>query len=390
MSLQENTLKSQNYCQVNSPLLLKYLFQISLTEFNVSVIPEISSILQNVSRITELTSNRATQDESVQTYSQVARQLFVDLIPAGAVEKYERLIIVPDGPLVYLPFGLLLTDEVETSGDFKKLPYLVHSAATSYAYSIMTLLEGNTKLKGTREKVLAMAPVFESSENFNPLIHSRNELKFLDSELDASSFAEGDASKSNFIKESKAYDILHLSTHASIGDGNLERSWIAFSDIDIDSESDYKLYLKDLYALKLKAAMVVLSACETGSGKLERGEGVMSLARGFAYAGCKSVITTLWEVNNQSTSEIVKSFYTYLGAGEMKDQALRLAKLDYLKSQKVDQFSAHPFFWAAYIPIGNVQPLQLQFKLADYYPIMIVLILLLVILTYILLKKTKG
>ncbi len=103
--------------------------------------------------------------------------------------------------------------------------------------------------------------------------------------------------------------------------------------------------------MKLNAQLAVLSACNTGKGKLLGGEGVLSLSRGFFYAGVPSVIMTLWAVEDRSGADLMTSFYKYLAEGKTKDEALRLAKVDYLKSS--DQMRSHPHFWAAYMSIGN-------------------------------------
>jgi len=117
---------------------------------------------------------------------------------------------------------------------------------------------------------------------------------------------------------------------------------------------DRKLYVRDLYNLKLNADMVVLSACETGLGELQQGEGILSLARGFAYAGAKSIISSLWSVNDKSTADIMTSFYSHLKEGKTKDDALRRAKLDYLSQNP----NAQPFYWAAFTAVGDMKPIK--------------------------------
>ena len=104
----------------------------------------------------------------------------------------------------------------------------------------------------------------------------------------------------------------------------------------------------------------MLSACETGIGKLQRGEGIISLARAFAYAGAKSIFTTLWKVDDEKTKDLVIDFYKYLKVGKAKDEALHLAKLDFLKKNKGKGAANHPFFWAGMIGIGDMRPLNMN------------------------------
>ncbi|MEZ4981980.1 MAG: CHAT domain-containing protein [Saprospiraceae bacterium] len=107
--------------------------------------------------------------------------------------------------------------------------------------------------------------------------------------------------------------------------------------------------------MQLNTDLVVLSACETAVGELQRGEGIISLARAFAYAGAKSIITTLWTVNDISSKDLMQSFYASLKKENSKDKSLRDAKLNLIKS---DGEKAHPFFWAGFIGVGDMSPLK--------------------------------
>jgi len=118
---------------------------------------------------------------------------------------------------------------------------------------------------------------------------------------------------------------------------------------------DYLTYY-DLNNLELNADLAVLSACNTGSGKLEKGEGVISIAKGFIQAGVPSVVTSLWSVDDCATSDIMTQFYKYLKEGQTKDKALRNAKLMYL--QTADKAHAHPFYWGAFVQFGNTDSLD--------------------------------
>jgi len=106
----------------------------------------------------------------------------------------------------------------------------------------------------------------------------------------------------------------------------------------------------------LTTDLVTLSACQTGLGKLQKGEGMLSLAKGFSYAGAKSLVTTLWKINDQTTSELMQEFYKNLDDGMPKDKALREAKLAYLKTAD-DDLLTHPYFWSGFMISGDVAPL---------------------------------
>jgi CHAT domain-containing protein len=124
--------------------------------------------------------------------------------------------------------------------------------------------------------------------------------------------------------------------------------------------------------LKLKAKLVVLSACETGIGKNYKGEGVFSVARAFSYAGCPSVVISLWKVNDQSTSDIMGNFYKFLSQGEGIGYSLYEAKLEFLKN--ADEYSAHPAYWSSFVAFGDMSPLKSKKDLKIWVIIMFIMI----------------
>ena len=150
------------------------------------------------------------------------------------------------------------------------------------------------------------------------------------------------ATKNNFLTSSGDYKILHLATHASSSNNPA----IYFSK---DT-----LKLHELYTHKTNADLVVLSACETNLGEIKKGEGVFSLSRGFFYSGAKSVISSLWNVNDVSTSSIMKDFYTNLDLHQSKSEALNNAKRKYLKEHSLSEIS--PYYWASFVLIGDTSP----------------------------------
>ncbi len=158
-------------------------------------------------------------------------------------------------------------------------------------------------------------------------------------------------------------------------------SGLVFSN-PIASETDNFLSAAEIYQLKLSADLAVMSACNTGYGQLAQGEGAMSLGRAFSYAGCRSVIMSLWPANDESSSTILKNFYQYAAQGLSKDRALRQAKIDYLKS--ADPLTAHPFFWANLVTVGDMSPLKLK---TEFNFMWLILLLPLALLVYRLLKK---
>jgi CHAT domain-containing protein len=144
------------------------------------------------------------------------------------------------------------------------------------------------------------------------------------------------------------YDYLHLATHGFINDSRPKLSGLLFADDSLSGE-DNILYSEEIFTLNLNANLVVLSACESGLGKIKKGEGILGLARGFIYAGAKNLIVSLWQVADKSTSELMIEFYKNILNGDNYSSSLRNAKLKLIKE---GTFS-YPLEWAPFVLIGN-------------------------------------
>lgn len=169
-------------------------------------------------------------------------------------------------------------------------------------------------------------------------------------------FLRGAATEKSFKENAPEAGIIHLATHAIVDDQRPLYSKFVFAPNE-DSGEDGYLNTYELYNMDLKADLAVLSACNTGYGKLHRGEGIMSLARGFIYAGCPSIVMSLWPVDDRASALLMTDFYKGLSEGRSKDAALRAAKLEYLKTADAER--ANPFYWAGFVSIGDTRPLAL-------------------------------
>ncbi|MCB9300130.1 MAG: CHAT domain-containing protein [Lewinellaceae bacterium] len=308
------------------------------------------------------------EDSLIASYGRYGRQLYRQLIEPVADQLPGHLIIVPDGVLEYLPFEALLYGPPPANPmAFTDYPYLLNRYQISYAHSVNLLEEIQSKaVAPSRQEVLAFAPFFEDDteeENsiavrrsgLGRLFNNEEEVANIQHFLKASIRKREEATRARFLDEAPLYSIIHLATHAKANDAEGEYSYLAFTGA-ADTLRDERLYAKDLFNLRLQAEMVVLSACETGLGELRRGEGVISLARGFSQAGARSLITTLWRVSDRESSELMRLFYKGLAKGLPKDEALRQAKQTYLSAASSDR--AHPFFWAAFVPTGDMSAIK--------------------------------
>lgn len=306
--------------------------------------------------------------------------------------KNKDLIIIPSEKLTYLSFEVLITEKPEYKRiNYKALPYLLYNNSINYFYSASLLFEKNPIYKITDKKLGAFAPIYNKVNEIYPNTFSYRQsyreklfpLQGIKEEVQAISellnggdlYLDNRATEKTFKKVAPLYDILHLAMHTIVDDENPMYSKMAFTQNN-DSIEDGFLNTYELYNMKLNSRMTVLSSCNSGSGKYQRGEGVMSLARGFVYAGCPSIVMTLWSVEDKSGVKLMSSFYKYLMKGKTKSKSLQLSKIDFIKN--ADQLKSHPYFWSGYVVIGNNDVLFFPFKkhLIIFGIIMIVGILL--------------
>ena len=159
------------------------------------------------------------------------------------------------------------------------------------------------------------------------------------------------ATKQQFLKAGMGYPVLHLATHAEAEDENPNDSFIQFYP-----GTDSRLYLSEIYTMPLYSTrLMILTACSAGKGKNIRGEGNISLAHAIAQAGCPSVVTTIWEANDEVISYLSVTLHKYLKDGQPIDRAIQLSRLDFFQNSKYKKFS-HPYYWANFTLIGNNEP----------------------------------
>lgn len=257
-----------------------------------------------------------------------------------------RLIVIPDDELHYLPFEALQNEN-------KK--YLIEQISVQYSYA--TTLLGKEATKHILLTTLAFAPFASKSYtdssgySLSSLPASKEEVSTLKGEI----FMDTSATKNNFLLLANHYNIIHLATHAGVNNNEPSHSFIAF----YPNTEDYKLFLQEIYNLQLDSTdLVILSACETGTGRLIKGEGLMSLSRAFAYAGCPNIITSLWKAEDKTTAFLIQRLYIYMDKGYSKDKALQQAKIDLLNSDEIAPRFKTPDYWAHLLFIGNYQPQQ--------------------------------
>jgi CHAT domain-containing protein/tetratricopeptide (TPR) repeat protein len=268
---------------------------------------------------------------------------------------YNEWIIIPDDIFSLLPFESLPADELSTP--------LIETRTISYQLSAKLLRHAWTTTRlPSRYAVLSFAPFADSGKwvDLSParfmdrLPSSGQEI----GGLPGNRFLDRTATKAQFLREINHFPVIHLATHA-ISAPDPQASLICFYPQHKGPGED-GLYLPELYGLNLDSTdLVILSTCESGKGEIADNEGVMSLSRGFLYAGCASTVNSLWKADDQSTEIILQKFHVYLEKGYSKSTALRQAKLDYIHGNAV---YTTPNYWAHLILVGNTDPITLEEK----------------------------
>jgi CHAT domain-containing protein/Flp pilus assembly protein TadD len=317
---------------------------------------------------------------SYKIYTEQAHWFYQKLIaPVLANKKnIKNLILITDGELGHLPFETFLVEQApQEVTNYNQLHYLVTDYNISYNYSA-SLWKENMEAPAPKNngQILGVAANYDIQldssmmeirlptdqwlrEILEPLPNARKEVEALQEKYQG--FFAFDLLASEKMVKQKAGDfaILHFATHGILDTKRPILSSLAFTEDNDSIESNF-WQAHEISKMQLNANLVVLSACETGFGKFEKGNGIASLARSFMYAGAPSLIVSLWQVNDYATSEIMKNFYENLANGMKVDQALRQAKLQYMKTAV--GIMAHPAFWSPFIQIGKTQPISIKTK----------------------------
>ncbi|MEM7037890.1 MAG: CHAT domain-containing protein, partial [Bacteroidota bacterium] len=301
-------------------------------------------------------------DEVVQAHAAkfctAAYGIYDKLLASFVSDLPSKVRVIPDGVLSFIPFDVLLSEPPTQPLSFRQHAYLIHRF--QFCYSLSATLHhqlSQTKSQPAPNSTLVVAPTFSASTRFKHLRHNAEEARNIQQAMGGELLEGVAATAAAFRKKAADFRILHIASHAKSDDQNGDSSYIAFStsgSTSSDSTTDF-LYARDLYGIPLNADLVVLSACETALGEWQTGEGIQGLNRACMYAGAKSTVTSLWQVDDTRSSGLMAEFYAGLRAGLSKDAALRDAKRAYLKSES----PAHPYYWASFVQIGNAEPIDM-------------------------------
>jgi|GEM_PF-4918836 len=279
---------------------------------------------------------------------------------SGYISSKKELIIIPGGKLLSLPFELIISEK-SAETNFNSQRFLIRDYTISYHYSATLGFDPKYQKKNAAWKdcFTGFAPSFDENskpyggKRLSELLYNEAEVRqiselFQQNNRKSQIFTGALASEINF-KSLEDCRYIHIATHSIANEENPELSALYFSNSFNDSTQDNILYADELFNVKLNAELIVLSSCETGTGKLVNGEGVIALTRGLIYNGIPNLLFSLWEVSDRTTSMLMVEFYKNILEGKSYRAALRDSKLKML----TNDFTAFPDKWGAFVLIGN-------------------------------------
>jgi CHAT domain-containing protein len=332
-----------------------YSLVISPTAVSHSTIPVTQTLKDDISffsKAVTTVNGEILSKEHYRRFVKSSHSLYKTLLK-NSIGQPAKLVICPDGLLLGLPFEAMLVEETTRDRIDYQLPYLVREFPVTYTQSLNLLTVNN---RSEREGSSMLAFGYGKENSAESLKGSEKEIEAIKKETGdvGSYFFEGEnASEEVFKRLAVNADIIHMALHGTADTANALQSKIIFPTKS-NSKDDGVLFAHELYDLNLQDVdLAVLTSCESGVGKFQTGEGAMSIARGFAYAGCPSIVMSLWKVDDLTTAQVMKSYYCQVFNGTNLGSVLRESKLEYLKSS--DELSSHPFYWAALIHIGDTR-----------------------------------
>ncbi|HEX2935689.1 MAG TPA: CHAT domain-containing protein [Bacteroidales bacterium] len=348
-----------------------FIFMVSRDNYKVIKANIDTAFISNINKYRTAVSKFSyddVKDACIYAYADRAYGLYRTLLePLKEQIKGKELIVIPDDILNTIPFEPLLTQKVQKKKNikYKDLPYLIAENSVIYNYSASLFVQSDefTVDEAKEPQLLALAPIHSAftlsdinkvtrdSDEIVPIPGTINEVKGIHKIFSGKILLGKKATEGRFKAICDQYQIIHIASHGFVNNEHPLFSRLVFNKNKQDTLNDGLLNTYEIYNMHLSAPLVVLSACNTGSGKLYRGEGTISLARGFYVAGAQNIIMTLWAITDKTSNELIQNFYSHLVGNEPVPVSLQQAKLGFL--QNADEIVAHPFFWAGYISIGE-------------------------------------
>ena len=322
-----------------------FVLKITSEESRLTKFETGDTFTQSVTDFRDHISKPFVSEADISEYKGLAWKLYSQLIPFtdsnAETLNNKRLIVVPDGALQSLPFEVLTTRSQATLPD----DYLIYQTPVHYKYSLSAEMS-SVGLQSNPKKGFSAFILSGFQDNYLPgLVHSTTEETQLKPYF-SEAITLTEATKKRFLQSYNDYNVVHISSHGGVTKGT---PWLGFYDEQLE--------LDELYFLRNAKELVVLSACQTSLGEHKQGEGVFNLTRGFLNSGTRSVLSTLWDLNETTGLEITSGFYEGITKGENKSDALQGAKLAYLEKHANTSLSS-PYYWSSIVLTGDDAPIR--------------------------------
>lgn len=363
---------------------------------------EIAPIYADDLRDKEIYINQDLFSFNAKAAKEIYKKVFhsvISEIPAG-----KTIIFCFPSELAYLPAEFLVTEYDESGSPYyygdKK--FLIDSYPVLYTPSLSVYLLQKERESNSNKTILLVGdPQFDNKDfalsyrggllgedSFNarnivlfPLQYSKDEVTNVNNLIDNGyMLLANNATESNFKNNVSESKIIHLSTHSFL---YKDQPMILFSQNN-DSDEDGYLELNEILELQLNSDLVVLSSCKSGLGIIDRAEGILGMQKSFFEAGAKSIVVSLWDVNDKYTSYFMESFYKYLSEGDNKALSLQKAKIDFKENH-----SANPYYWSAFILAGDPSAIDLQKSSPGFFLYILIIIALVLVSYFLLIRKRK-
>jgi CHAT domain-containing protein len=336
---------------------------------------------------------------SFELYNKLLKEVLTE------IPKQEKIIIIPSAELVILPFDFLVSgfDNESSPYSYRDKHFLLYDYDFSYSTSASAFTEEksnhlsnsnkslivgdpsiNIHLQGFAERrsLLGDNPGMLRNIALLPLKYSREEVSSIGKIVNADKIlTDNNATETNFKKNASLRSIIHLSTHSFLYN---KQPVIFFSNIN-DPDNDGFLEAGEIVQLKLNSDLVVLSSCNSGLGMIDESEGIVGMSKAFFEAGVKSTVVSLWEVNDKYTSKLMTLFYQNLSNGLDKSEALRQAKIEFIKD-----YSPNPYYWGAFVLSGDVSSIPIEHNYLAFKLIVAAIIIALLISLLLLRNSNKN
>ncbi|MEO1434869.1 MAG: CHAT domain-containing tetratricopeptide repeat protein, partial [Bacteroidota bacterium] len=347
---------------------IQFVSLIQKDQFQIKRLDLSSENIQQIEALYDLLSNRnkaLNQARSKALFQDIIGQghaLHQLLIPFDLAAD-QGLVIVPDGRLNYLPFDLLVQKPVDLNAvDYSQVPFLIRDWSIQYTYSATLWMRPDLRTNQKPDFFAGFSGYYPVSgtlefgsrhSTFEPLQFADQEVQSIAEMVGGKAYVNMDSIERFFKQAASDYQVLHLAMHAYTDDEHPLRSGLIFSQDKANAQPDI-LFAHELYGMQIDAQLVVLSACNTGFGKITNGDGLLSMGRAFRHAGCSNILMSLWQSDDQTTQALMAAFYEALKDGHSKEDALQIAKLSLL-DQTNTQF---PHFWSSFSVWGNAESIH--------------------------------